>query len=259
MKESIQLMHQVWDKLVVDKRHPTNLPEIDFNEIVSAVFAAGPFYYYIIDFFDLSISHISEGFKEAHGVDPEDIHTVNDILALIHPEDMALVSKAEQAAFDHMTEHLGIQNVKSCKFSYNFRFKTARNDFELYNHQSLILTTDKNNNFVKSLNIHTNIHHLTQTNNNTYSIIGLNGLPSYLNLPIFEEEDDADALSTNSFSSREIEIIKLIADGMPTKQIADRLFIAPETVKSHRKNILRKAGCTNSNALVARGVSEGWI
>lgn len=259
MSESVQLMHQVWDKLVVDERHPTDLPEIEFNEIISAVFATGPFYYYIIDFFDLSISHISEGFKEAHGVNEKNVRTINDILALIHPDDMELVSKAEQTAFDYLDTHIGLHHVKSCKFSYNFRFKTCGGDYQLYNHQSLVLTTDENNNFVKSLNIHTNIHHLTQTNNNTFSIIGLNGLSSYLNLPIFEKEDENIALSVNSFSSREIEIIKLIADGIPTKQIADRLFIALETVKSHRKNILRKAGCTNSNALVARGVSEGWI
>jgi len=42
------------------------------------------------------------------------------------------------------------------------------------------------------------------------------------------------------FTSREYEIIKLIAQGLPSRAIADRLFVTIETVKSHRKNIIRK-------------------
>ena len=42
------------------------------------------------------------------------------------------------------------------------------------------------------------------------------------------------------FTSRENEIIQLIAQGLPTRVIADRLCVSIETVKSHRKNIIRK-------------------
>lgn len=42
------------------------------------------------------------------------------------------------------------------------------------------------------------------------------------------------------FTSRENEIIRLIAQGLPTRVIADRLCLSKETIKSHRKNIIRK-------------------
>jgi DNA-binding CsgD family transcriptional regulator len=42
------------------------------------------------------------------------------------------------------------------------------------------------------------------------------------------------------FTSREYEIIKLIAQGLPSRAIADRLCVSIETIKSHRKNIIRK-------------------
>jgi DNA-binding CsgD family transcriptional regulator len=258
MEEGIEMMHQVWNKLVLDQRNPTELPEIDFNQIVSAVFATGPFYYYLIDFYDFSISNISENFEELHGVPSENIFTINDILALVHPEDIALVSKAEEMAFAYMQNCLGLDKIKSYKFSYNFRFRNALGNYDFYNHQSLVLTTDQHNNFVKALNIHTNISHLTTKNTCTFSIIGLNGRPSFLNLPIFEEESNLSKFA-NNFSYRELEIIKLIADGASSRTIADCLFISLETVKSHRKNIFRKAGCNSSTELVARSVSEGWI
>ena len=41
-------------------------------------------------------------------------------------------------------------------------------------------------------------------------------------------------------SAREIDILHLLADGLSNKEIASRLFIAPETVKTHLQNIYRK-------------------
>ena len=41
-------------------------------------------------------------------------------------------------------------------------------------------------------------------------------------------------------TKREIDIIRLIADGLALKQVADRLIISEHTVNTHRKNILKK-------------------
>lgn len=49
---------------------------------------------------------------------------------------------------------------------------------------------------------------------------------------------------------REIEVLSLIMQGLTNHEIADKLFISYETVKSHRKNILEKTGAKNTAALV---------
>jgi DNA-binding NarL/FixJ family response regulator len=49
-------------------------------------------------------------------------------------------------------------------------------------------------------------------------------------------------------SSRETEIIRLVAAGMTNKEIADKLFLSIHTVKTHRKNIIKKLGFTFKNA-----------
>jgi two-component system NarL family response regulator len=49
-------------------------------------------------------------------------------------------------------------------------------------------------------------------------------------------------------SARETEIIHLIADGLPNKDIADKLFLSVHTVKTHRKNIIKKLGINFKNA-----------
>ena len=57
----------------------------------------------------------------------------------------------------------------------------------------------------------------------------------------------------------EIEIVRLIADGLTTKEIASRKFISFHTVISHRKNIFRKLGVTSISELIMYSIKAGWI
>jgi DNA-binding NarL/FixJ family response regulator len=51
-----------------------------------------------------------------------------------------------------------------------------------------------------------------------------------------------------SLSNRELELIHLIAAGYTNQEIADQLFLSVHTIKSHRKNIIKKLGFTFKNA-----------
>lgn len=53
-----------------------------------------------------------------------------------------------------------------------------------------------------------------------------------------------------NLSNREIEIIKLIAQEFSTNEIAEKLFLSPATVETHRHNILKKLGLKNSIGMV---------
>jgi len=54
----------------------------------------------------------------------------------------------------------------------------------------------------------------------------------------------------NPFSKREIEILKLMAEGYTSKIIGQKLFISEHTVITHRKNMQHKTGISNSTALI---------
>ncbi|MBT1702474.1 response regulator [Chryseosolibacter indicus] len=53
-------------------------------------------------------------------------------------------------------------------------------------------------------------------------------------------------------TQREIEIVKLIADGLTSQQMADKLFISPRTVETHRANLMKKLSVKNAVELIKK-------
>lgn len=59
------------------------------------------------------------------------------------------------------------------------------------------------------------------------------------------------------FTARELSILKLIAKGFTTPQIADELCLSPETVKWYRKKMLSKTASTTSAEMVRKSIGFG--
>jgi DNA-binding NarL/FixJ family response regulator len=61
------------------------------------------------------------------------------------------------------------------------------------------------------------------------------------------------------FSSREMEVLRLIADGLTNEEAADKLFTSRRTVEGHRQSMIDKTGCRNSLALVRFAMQHGLL
>jgi two-component system, NarL family, response regulator NreC len=67
-------------------------------------------------------------------------------------------------------------------------------------------------------------------------------------------EDPKDALT-----SREREVLHLTVEGHSGTDIAERLFISPRTVETHRANLMRKLGVRNQKELVRFAIERGLM
>jgi NarL family two-component system response regulator LiaR len=56
-----------------------------------------------------------------------------------------------------------------------------------------------------------------------------------------------------------MEVLRLIADGLPNQEIADKLFIGERTVKSHVSNILSKLHLSDRTQAAVYAWSEGIV
>jgi DNA-binding NarL/FixJ family response regulator len=72
------------------------------------------------------------------------------------------------------------------------------------------------------------------------------------NLTLEEEE-------TEVLTRREREVLKLLAEGKRTNEIARALYISPYTVRRHRANIMEKLGLNNLAELVKYAISQNYI
>jgi DNA-binding NarL/FixJ family response regulator len=64
---------------------------------------------------------------------------------------------------------------------------------------------------------------------------------------------------TQHFSERELEILRLLAQGKNSYEIAGELFITLNTVKTHRRNMLRKLNASNTSQLLKIGFDNNLI
>lgn len=60
-------------------------------------------------------------------------------------------------------------------------------------------------------------------------------------------------------SERELEVLRLVADGLVNTEIAKRLWLSPETVKSHVSSLFCKLGAKTRAQAVAVGFRSGLL
>ena len=77
------------------------------------------------------------------------------------------------------------------------------------------------------------------------------------------QEADLNAASSSSRASgltkREIEVLRLVAEGLNNQTIADRLFVSDHTVHRHLANILNKLDVSTRAAAVAQAARRGLL
>jgi DNA-binding NarL/FixJ family response regulator len=67
------------------------------------------------------------------------------------------------------------------------------------------------------------------------------------------------ALEAAQLTRRELEILALVAEGLPNAEIARRLWVAEQTVKFHLSNIYRKLGVSNRTEAAYKAVAHGLL
>jgi DNA-binding NarL/FixJ family response regulator len=72
-------------------------------------------------------------------------------------------------------------------------------------------------------------------------------------------EDARETCAPSCLTLREVEIVRLIASGAKTRDVAAQLHLSPHTVNTHRKNIFKKLGIRSGNELVLYALNTGIL
>lgn len=63
----------------------------------------------------------------------------------------------------------------------------------------------------------------------------------------------------NPLTSREIEIVQLLADGKTTKSIAEELHLSDGTIRNYVSIVLEKLGASNRIEAIKKALDKGWL
>ena len=76
---------------------------------------------------------------------------------------------------------------------------------------------------------------------------------------ILNQEEVSDDCDFTDLTPREIEVVRLVAEGLSSNSIAEKLSLSSHTVNTHRKNIMRKLQVSNSSELVVQAANAGIL
>jgi DNA-binding NarL/FixJ family response regulator len=74
---------------------------------------------------------------------------------------------------------------------------------------------------------------------------------------IFERKNLTSRSPLESLSSREREILQLVAEGKTSNEIASMLYLSVKTVETYRSRLMQKLGLKDSSALIKFAIEQG--
>jgi DNA-binding CsgD family transcriptional regulator len=184
------------------------------------------------------------------GVKPEEFNP-GHFQDAVHPDDFERFGLARSLVY-RIEHDIFFTKKGSRVLSANFKMKNPAEGYTNLLFQCYIFYSPIPYKAVFDLQLYTNIDSFNLKKHNFHHYLGDD-------LSLFRFPDENLLKIGPDFSSREMEIIKLIESGLSSKQIADKLFISVHTVNTHRRNILDRCGKDNISNLIYELQEQGLL
>lgn len=184
-------------------------------------------------FFRSGIKH-----RTSTGYDNDNKH-LHQFYAHLHPEDLDFVLDTKIKMFDFLTG-LPPTERNNYKLVFNFRMKNQEGVYCQYIQRQLVLEPDNEGKPWLVMNINNLLSEQSTKFTLQRHLFNLKTGKFHL----FNNEPEVGA--SQLFTEREKEVFALIAQGLDSTAIAEKLFISEHTVKNHRKHVLSKTHAGNS-------------
>jgi DNA-binding CsgD family transcriptional regulator len=151
---------------------------------------------------------------------------------------------------NHRTDH-----IPDFIFSHDYVVKTKGGD-ELCLLQRVSFIADPNGTPIGALGSVTDITHFKKERSTTHTVERIKKTNGYeISELLYKKTYFIDERSS-MISKRELEVLKWIAEGLASKQIAVKMGISINTVHNHRKQMLHKTNCKSTAELIAYAISS---
>lgn len=153
-------------------------------------------------------------------------------------QDLNLLLKINQIGFDFF-DNLPVLERKDYTISYDFHIINEKKNSILINHKLTPLFLNEEGKIWKAMCI------VSLSPNHSSGNIIISNINSDIFSEFNLETDSWEKRQKVKLSERETEILSLYARGLTINEIAEKIFISPDTVKFHRRKLFEKMGVDN--------------
>jgi hypothetical protein len=198
-------------------------------------------FFYFGDLILFKIIYTSKRSLDMLGVEPAELSPLK-LYQVIHPDELGrnilLKNLLMKSAHKILLAEKG-----NILFSTIFKVKNAKGKFFNILSQFYMYYSEVPYKSVFVFEVHTNIDWCKQHKCCFHYYLGED-------MSNFRYPDKELLRIENIFSKRELDIIHLLEKGYSTERIAETLFLSPNTIKTHRRNMLHKSGKANIPELI---------
>lgn len=170
----------------------------------------------------------------------EEEFTSELIHSYIHPDDEDMVHRLIRAAVSYVRDRPAFEDGV---FSLTYRIRKKEGSYIKVLRQSSVFEIDQNGMMISNLSIISDIGFINSGQNVDWTFSTKDYDETLFN-------DYVGAQYEKYFTPRELQIIHWINEGLSSKDIAIKNSISSHTVDTHRRKILKKAGCKNTIELL---------
>lgn len=215
---------------------------------------------FILDYRTSSFHYVSPNSEEIQGYSPTEVNELGPegLMKKMHPEEADIITNHIFPEGNKAIKFIPQQFRKNLRVSFNYRF-LQKNGLYVHLHQqfsTLLFDADSN-----PLVIMGTINRI-ETDEPIKKVICKVAYKGFLNkwFTVYKKSYTLSSSIENSpLSKVELEIIKLVSQGLTSKEIAEKTNKSVETIKTQRKKIISKTNCQNITDVVTLAIKNNWI
>lgn len=224
------------------------------NPVLERFLNNGPCITWILDVRTQKFAFVSQNVKEIFGYEAQlfrdkGLAFFNQIA---HPADVDKVWLLVKRLWDFMTV-LAPHQRKQQKLNNSYRILKPNGVYIKVLEQNSVLQLDDKGNITHIMGVCSDITHLKKQSENVFADVTALPTANYVS------EASAFMAPHTKLSKRELEIVRLLAAGYKSKDIANNLFISFHTVNTHRQNIIEKTNTKNTSELIQYAMYQKLI
>ena len=208
---------------------------------LEALMAANDQFFLVMDLTQVVILYTSKRSMEMLGIEPEK-NNPYEMMARVHPDDLDRFGLGRSKLIS-IDKDLYINQCGSDLLSTNIRMLKTDQSYSDLLFQCYTFFSPIPHRAVFEIQVHTNIDEFCLKKDQFHYYTG-NDVSN------FRFPDERLLLNSHHLSCRELEIVRLIEAGLSSKEIAEKLNISPNTVDTHRRNILKKLNISSTGELI---------